>query len=223
MSAKRASFWKDESGAAYIEFTVSVLTFLTILFGVIEFSNVYFQWNAATKATQFGARLAAVSNPVYQTNPMDFTETVSGYSAGQTLAAGAYSFTCSGAGSGSCACTGAVCPQSISYNLASMQTLVYGRGRISCSTTPTVLTMGMCNLFPRNPAIIPANVVVRYDYTGLGYAGRPGGPVPTITVSLTGLTYNWLLLNGITTLTAMTLPPFSTTVTGEDLLLAGPP
>ena len=35
----------------------------------------------------------------------------------------------------------------------------------------------MCQIFSR---IKPENVVVEYVHTGLGYAGRPGGPIPTI-------------------------------------------
>src|SRR6266567_4166951 len=58
------SILSDESGAVLIEFTVVALVFFLMLFGVVEFSNAFFQWNAATKAVQFGARLAAVSDPV---------------------------------------------------------------------------------------------------------------------------------------------------------------
>ena len=63
-TAERISFWDDEGGATYLEFTVGMMTFFVILFGIIEFSYIFYQWNAATKAVQFGARLAAVSEPV---------------------------------------------------------------------------------------------------------------------------------------------------------------
>ena len=81
--------------------------------------------------------------------------------------------------------------------------------------------IGMCNIFS---GILPANVKIRYQYTGLGYAGRPGstparagGPVPTITVSVIGLSYNYFFLSGLMNLTSVTMPPLATTVTGEDL------
>ena len=64
MAGERKSFWDDESGASFLELTVGMMTFFVILFGIIEFTYVFHQWNAATKAVQFGARLAAVSDPV---------------------------------------------------------------------------------------------------------------------------------------------------------------
>jgi len=51
----------------------------------------------------------------------------------------------------------------------------------------------MCQIFTR---IKPENIVIEYVHTGLGYAGRPGGPIPTIKLSLTGLNYDFLILNG---------------------------
>ena len=64
VSGSHKNIWRDESGAALLEFTAAAFTFFIILFGVVEFANVYYQWNAATKAVQLGARLAAVSDPV---------------------------------------------------------------------------------------------------------------------------------------------------------------
>ena len=64
VSGSHKNIWRDESGAVLIEFTAAAFTFFIILFGVVEFANVYYQWNAATKAVQLGARLAAVSDPV---------------------------------------------------------------------------------------------------------------------------------------------------------------
>ena len=64
MSVNWQSFLRDERGSVYLEFTVTVTVFLLVLFGIVEFSYLFYQWNTATKATQFGARLAAVSNPV---------------------------------------------------------------------------------------------------------------------------------------------------------------
>jgi Flp pilus assembly protein TadG len=54
----------DTEGAAFLEFTVFAMFFFTLLFGIVEFTLAYYQWNAGTKAVQLGARLAAVSNPV---------------------------------------------------------------------------------------------------------------------------------------------------------------
>ena len=46
-------------------------------------------------------------------------------------------------------------------------------------------------------ACLPANVSVSYAYTGLGFAGRPGGPVPTITVELQNLNFQFFFLGGL--------------------------
>ncbi len=45
--------------------------------------------------------------------------------------------------------------------------------------------------------------------------GRPGGPVPTIAVELTDMSYQFVLLAML--LGTVALPSFSTTVMGEDL------
>jgi hypothetical protein len=52
----------------------------------------------------------------------------------------------------------------------------------------------MCDIFPR---IKPANVKMVYVRTGLGYAGRPGGPMPTIAVSLQNLPFQFFFLRGL--------------------------
>ena len=72
----------------------------------------------------------------------------------------------------------------------------------------------MCDIFTR---ITAANVQVVYSQTGLGFAGRAAGPVPTITVSLQGMTFHFLFLNGLLGFADITMPPFSTTITGEGL------
>ena len=74
----------------------------------------------------------------------------------------------------------------------------------------------MCNL---HPAIAPRYVTVVYKQTGLGYAGRSLGPVPTITVSLnaasskTKLPFKFFFLP----FAALNIPQVTTTITGEAL------
>lgn len=220
MSAKRQNILNDESGAAYVEFTAAAFTFFIILFGVIEFTNVFYQWNAAAKATQWGARLAAVSAPVASN-----LTSLKGTEAGALPGAAMPNFDCVCSGVGSGTCTGSVPANAAvcAYSATNMNTLVYGRGN-GTNCTGSGANIGMCTLFSR---ITPQNVVVRYQYTGLGYAGRPpgigqtGAPVPTITVSITGLTYDFILVGALAGIGSMTLPSFATTVTGEDLNGAG--
>ena len=220
MSGKRPNLWKDENGAAMLEFTAAAFTFFIILFGTIDFAQVFFKWNLATKATQLGARLAAVSDPVAGVLP-GLTGVGGAVLPGDPMPAFDYSCTTTSATgtTGTCTNTG-------NYNAAAMQTIFYGRGNVTQTCINTGLNIGMCNILDgmndqNGNALTPKNVTVRYQYTGLGYAGRPGGPVPTITVSLTGVAHNFTLVGGLAGIASVTLPGFATTVTGEDLALAG--
>lgn len=223
-SVERMSFWDDESGATYLEFTVGMMTFFVILFGVIEFTYIFYQWNSATKATQFGARLAAVSEPV-ATDLTTMTGLTGSAVPGDDMPP--FDITCSGA---TATCTGG----DGSYSADALRVIVYGRDadttirtacRTAADTAPSSpLQSGMCEYFS---SVTPQNVEIRYQYTGLGYAGRPGGPghtggpVPTITVSLTGLSYNFIFLNSLMGFTSAQVPGMATTVTGEDLNATG--
>jgi hypothetical protein len=204
-SAEIGRFLRDERGSVMLEFTVTMWVFLLALFGVIEFSHLFYQWNIATKAVQHGARLAAVSNPVPQ-GLVTLTGLEGGAMPGDPMPA--FDFTCTGYN-----CAG---------GNAAMDALVYGLNDTANGCTPDSppppRELGMCDIFDR---ITPQNVVVRYQYTGLGYAGRPGGAVPTITVSLTGLNFNFYFLNGLLALGPIPIPGLNTTITGEDLNVNG--
>ena len=73
--------------------------------------------------------------------------------------------------------------------------------------------------------------MITYEHTGLGYAGRPGarptagepgGPVPTITVALQNLPFQFFFLGGLMGFGNITIPVMTTT-TGEDLTSTAPP
>ena len=194
MSGKRTAR-KDESGAVLIEFTVTVFVFLVILFGLIEFSLAFYQWNAATKAVQFGARYAAISDPVLEELPD--IDGLAAASPGDAYA-GSYDVVCDGSlATPACSCVGTEFPASLTYVTAAMNNIVTAMQRAY-------------------PNITSKNVKVSYTYTRLGYAGRPGGPVPTITVSLTGVKFNFILLSFMLP-NSINMPGLATTVTGEDL------
>jgi hypothetical protein len=65
-------------------------------------------------------------------------------------------------------------------------------------------------------------VSIEYENTGLGFAGRPGGPVPTITLRLTGLTFELVGLGDLIGIPEITMPDFLVTMTGEDLNASAP-
>jgi hypothetical protein len=104
-----------------------------------------------------------------------------------------------------------------------MNALVYGlNDGTDCNQVTT--SPGMCDIYDR---VTPANVIIRYQYTGLGYAGRPGtygragGAVPTITVSLSGLNFNFVFMGDLLGLGPIPIPGLHTTITGEDLNVNG--
>jgi hypothetical protein len=195
----------DSEGAALLEFTIFVGVFFTLLFGIIDFTFAFYQWNAATKAVQLGARLAAVSDPVASDLKVDNWD-VAGYDSGETvLLADGFTYECTGAGGGSCTNGG-------TYDAGAMDTIVFGRGNTECNGTPP--NIGMCNMFW---AVTPENVRVTYEYTGLGYAGRPTGPVPTIRVEVVGIPFRFYFLGGLMGFDDIEIPGLASTITGEDL------
>jgi len=199
---------RDQSGTTMIEFTIVMVLFFLLTFGLVEFGFLLFQWNSAAKAAQFGARMAAISDPVW--TPLT-TLTSTGTAGGPWQTA--FNVTCNGTNaSGS---NGTCGGSTTEYDPAAMQLLVFGRGGgTTCGPVGPDGDPGMCDLFER---ITPQNVNIRYQNTGLGFAGRPGGPVPTVTLSLTGLTYQFFALGDLLGFGDVTMPPFTVTMTGEDL------
>lgn len=198
----RTRFLSETTGASMVEFAIIAFLLFTLTGGIIDFGVALFQWNAATKAMQQGVRLAAVSNPV-SSDLKTMTGTEGGALAGTPFPA--FTRVCSGT---SRSCSGGT------YDEVAMRTLVYGRGETTCGTVAASQLAGMCDVFWR---ITPANVTITYTETGLGFAGRPGGPVPTITMQLTGLTFSLPFLGGLMGLGPITMPPMRTSATGEDL------
>ena len=200
--APRRTFWRSEDGAVAVEFSFVSVVFLTMLIGALEFGHAFWQWNQATKALQLGARLAAVSRPVSSD-----LATMTGVSG--TVEAGDpmpyFKRVCSGS---SQSCSGGM----------------YGTRR-RCAPSSSAAAMprcpttvqnhpAMCQLFPR---VRPENVIVEYEQTGLGFAGRPGGPLPSIKVRLAGLSFNYAVLGTMLGLPNVPMSGLVASVTAEDL------
>jgi len=200
----------DQSGGALVEATVLIPILFTFLLGSVDFLYACSQWTAATKAAEVGARLAAVSDPV--ATGLTGTTNLATNAVSASVLVGdpmpSFTITCDGASS-NCSCTG-FCTGYGAYSSAAMNTIVYGRGSSACNDATSYYNAGMCDFFQR---LLPTNVRIVYSQTGLGFAGRVAGPVPTITVSLQNLTYQFFFLNGL--LGALTMPNFTTTFTGE--------
>jgi Flp pilus assembly pilin Flp len=208
---------RDESGAVLVEVTVVMTIMLVFLLGAIEFLFVFYQWNAAAKAVQVGTRIAAVSDPV--AGGLSELSAVTGPLLPPGAAMPEFAITCEGS-SARCTCdSSGICPQDLSYNAAAMNTIVFGRGSSSCIDASSFSDTGMCDVFTR---ITPANVVIVYAQTGLGFAGRPGGPVPTITISLKNLPLKFFFLSSLLGFDELRIAPSTTSMTAEDLSSGAP-
>jgi Flp pilus assembly protein TadG len=206
-------FLRDEDGGPLVEVGVMIPILLTFMLGSVDFMNAFIQWNQATKAVEVGARIAAVSDPVASgLNTIPTNALSSSTLLGDTMPD--FEVTCDGS-THACTCTRGTCTGLGTYSASAMNQIVYGRGgNGTCATATSYYTVGMCNTFG---SITPANVKVVYSQTGLGFAGRSAGPVPTITVSIENLQFQYFFLGGFMRLANMTMPPLSTTVTGEGL------
>jgi hypothetical protein len=210
-----AELARDEDGGPLVEVAVTLPILILFLFGGIDFMNALYQWNAAAKAVEIGARIAAVSDPVASGLTSIANEVVS-----PSLASGSpmpdFTIECDG-GFAACSCVSGACDGMGAYSPDAMGLIVYGRaGNNGCTAPSSQYFAGMCNL---HPAIAPQYVTVVYKQTGLGYAGRSLGPVPTITVSLnapsskTKLPFKFFFLP----YAAISIPQVTTTITGEAL------
>jgi hypothetical protein len=218
MSALR--FARDDYGAVLVEATIAITIILLFVLGLVDFLLAFYQWNAATKAVQVGARIAAVSNPV--------AKGLGGLSArvvSVVLRPGSpmppFTVTCDGS-TGSCSCEG-TCSGVGGYDAAAMNTIVFGRGSMACGDATSFYTAGMCDIFDR---IRPANVRIVYTQpatpAGPGYAGRPGAPVPTIRISLQNLPFRFIFLGDLMRLPNLEIARVETTITAEDLYSCSP-
>jgi hypothetical protein len=207
---------RDGNGAVLVEVTVVMALLFVFILGSIDFLYAFYQWNAASKAVQIGARIAAVSDPVaVGLNGLSSAVANSFVPHGATMPN--FLVRCEGKNE-TCSCIGA-CAGVDAYNRTAMNTIIFGRGSSSCSDATSFYWTGMCDIFSR---ITAANVVIVYSQSGLGYVGRPGGPVPTITVSLENLPFQFFFLSGIMGFGNSQIPALTTSITAEDMASSAP-
>lgn len=194
---------RSEEGAVLVEGLLVLPILVLVMAAFVEFGFAMFQWNQTVKAVQIGARQLAVSAPIL-TSMTAFTADLGGLQAGVAVPATVVSVTC---GAGTTACDG-----------PGMTRLIQGSDG-TCNANIGGGVSGMCDFFPRLNA---QNVRVTYRRDGLGYVGRPGGPVLSITVETFGMTFDFLILDALIGANSIPIPPHSVTFTSEDLL-NGPP
>jgi len=204
MSAVPARLLRCDRAASAAEFALVIPLLLLFIFGIIDVGRFMWEVNQAEKATQVGARMAIVTNPV-SSGLVEADFASSTLPAGSLIPADALgNLVCS---STACAC--ADCPISI------------GAGVNSAAFTALVTRMAQIK-----PGITAANVEVTYRGSGFGYAGAAasgtgGGSAPPETMEISPLVTVSLKDVEFTPITSLLLasidlPAFSTTLTAED-------
>lgn len=182
---------KNREGTSTVEFTLIVTVLFLIVFGIIDMARLMWVWNAAAKATHWGARYAVVSD---------------------TVPSALANFDCLDAtiGNGMPCPVSAMSPNPVICTSAGCN----GYGPKDDDAFNAIVT----TMQAIDDRIQATNVQVEYRHVGLGFSGNPYGPdiVPTVTVRLQGMVFN-LVTPGLSALTSVTLPEFRTTLTGEDL------
>jgi Flp pilus assembly pilin Flp len=206
MKARLLRFAIDKSGAALTEFALVGPIIVLLIVAAIEMGVLLWTWNSVAKAAQAGARLAAVSAPV-SSDISSITGLGGGVEPGGTMPY--FIRSCDGAT--------ATCSDGGAFSQTALNWIVRGPDGVCGGAVGG--RPGMCDVFPR---IRPENVSIIYEQTGLGFAGRPGGPVPSITVRVNNLPFDTPVLRTISSLLSIQMPSFATTVTAEDLRSGAP-
>jgi Flp pilus assembly protein TadG len=190
-----------------VEATIAMSLLLVLTLGFVDFGNAFYQWNAAAKAVQVGARMASVSPPVAD----EVTSAGPSSTPGEPVPADSYSFVCRGTGPSAGNCDDGATDGT--FNPTSFNRIYAGDDGVCGAVAGS--RPGMCDFFPR---LRPQDVQVSYVATGLGYQTRPGGAVPTVTVEIRpGLAFEFFFLAGLLGFDDINIPPMRSTVTGEDL------
>lgn len=188
---------RDERGMA-AEFALVLPLLLIFVIGMIDIG--YYAWtiNQAEKATQVGARFAAVTDPLAtEIGTANYVNANVGGTVvrqGDNIPVGAFGeLTCISTG---CTCDVAPCPGT------TFDSAAFGR-----------LADRMQNVMPR---IADEDIEVTYSGSGLGFAGNPNGPdiSPIITVRLVDMEYTPLTFTPFAG--NLGLPDFSYSLTAED-------
>lgn len=206
-------FTQEQGGAVMVEAAIALTVMLVLTLGFVDLGNALYQWNSATKAVQVGARLASISNPV----ATGLTSAAPTGTPGAPIVANAYlPFVCTSTG---CTQNGAT----VASNTTNFNQIFQGDMPFNASVPCPALTSGkrpgMCHFYPM---LRRENVVITYSATGLGYQTRLSGPIPTITVSLRNINFQFFFLEGLLGFTDITMPSMLSTVTGEDLKSGAP-
>ncbi|MBP2237505.1 hypothetical protein J2Z31_004023 [Sinorhizobium kostiense] len=201
---RRTGFRQDESGIALSEALITFPIVLLVFAALVEFGYAMSQWNQTVKALQYGARLAAVSDPLTSNFATVFP----------TSAANPVN---NGTATPNDATVSSTCgPNLANCNVAALNRIVYGSSAATeCQSLGTAgIRPAICHA---NPEIERDNIAITYQRSGLGYWGRPEGPVVTMRFEVRNVTFDLPLLGGLLGLDTITIPAHPVTITTEDL------
>lgn len=198
----RRRFVSDERGLSLTEGLLVMPIVMITLTAMIEFGAMVYEWNLMAKASQYGARMLAVSSPLVGDD--EYIEALEdGYSdliEGDPTPAAIVSIEC---GAGTTPCD------------ADRLDLLMTGGDGVCGEIQADSRAGVCDIAP---FLSEENVYVRYQRTGLGYVGRPWGPVSTITLEFRNQTFDFFILDSlIPALGNIEMPSHPVAITSEDL------
>lgn len=221
MLRRLTKFSSCEDGGAAVEFVAAMLFFVVIVFFSFEVAVAVF-WNAtAEKAAQIGARLAIVSDPAVAAQGCPGTpnpDTNGDWAGqdGQPVPAGVLPLkNCRNGASG--AIYGTSCTIANTCHSWAPVECVGGVGE-SCDAE------GFAAVAERVRSIFNLatyeRITIRYEDTGLGFAGGP--VIPLVTVEITDVPYDLLFVSLLGRMTGtgaalVNMPTVSATLTGEDL------
>ena len=188
------------TGGSAAEFALVLPVLTMFLLGLVDVGRLMWTWNQAEKATQMGARYAVVTGPVATDMSGYSFVTSGGLQQGDPIPATFGTMTCSMSGANAaCSCSAGTCAW----------------GTTASTSALTGIATRMRYFFP---GVAPANIVVEYSPTDLGFAGDPNGTdaAPLVTVSLRNVTFKPLLLQLFAGALSIPLPDFRASLTLED-------
>lgn len=180
---------KTQHGAALVEFAITFLVYLMLVFAIIEFALVIFDSTRLSEGTRVGARYAIVHNP-----------TCDIFNNGNGTA---------------CPDGPLICPDgNVEITVDSCETPATSPACLMVEEMDRLMLR-----YSSDPATYanrtilagPGKVVIAYSCSDVGDS-QLRNPVPVVTISAEDIQHHMMLFG-----TTITLPSFSTSRTGEDL------
>ena len=224
-NSSRRRLAADRGGSSAVENSIVFGLLIVLTIALIEFSLALWQWNTAEKATELGVRYAVQSDPVSLGLSEYNGVTGGGFNPGTSLNFSnldALTLSCTLEPDKECKCSGEGCTK--------FSDSVSDPTGVDTDAFNAIITR-MDGVF-RGSDLDASNVVVEYAHVGMGFAGRPGADiVPVVTVRLSGVTFDFMVLNFLrpmmvggsqqSTSNGIPMPPFTATLSGEDMNSAG--